>query len=103
MPVTVTETLRELNGVGVSLNYMKEEGFDQWGLVIGGFELEGAGAGSIIQAQFDTTYIPGNGVLSRTYSWWPTSTPRRWVYTYGGIEDNGYTVRASAEMSFGPW
>jgi len=99
-PVIVIETLRELNGVGVSLNYVKDEWFDQWDNIINSWEWEGAAAELIFQGQFGTTYIPGNGELSCSYGW-VFGTPQRWVYTYGGTDDNGYTVRVSAEALFG--
>ena len=93
-------TLHELNGVGVSLNYVKEESFDQWDNNTGGWEREGAAAESIFQGRFGTTYIPGNGELSCSYGL-VTSTPQRVVLTYGGTDDNGNEVRASAEVLYG--
>ncbi len=98
--VSVVETLHELNGVGVSLNYFKEEFFDQWGAITGGLEQEGAAAESTFQFLFGTSYIPGNGELSESYGW-SFGQPQRWVRTYRGIDDNGNTVRVSAEVLFG--
>ena len=98
--VTVVETLRELNGVGVSLNYFKEEWFDQQGNITDGWEREGAAAESMFQSVFGTSYIPGNGELSRSYSG-GTATPVKLVRTYRGIDDNGNTVRASGKLLFG--
>lgn len=99
-PTTAIETLRELNGVGVSLNYFKEEWLDQWGTITGGWEWEGAAAELAFQNQFGTTYIPGNGELSCSYGW-SCGAPQKWVRTYGGTDDNGNTVRVSAEVLFG--
>ena len=99
--VMVVERLRELSGVGVSLNYVKEEIYDQWGISIGGWEVQGPAAELIFQGSFGTFYISANGELSRTYAY-STGIQTRWVRTYGGIDDNGYTVGASAEIIFGP-
>ncbi len=100
-PVHIIVTLRELNGVGVSLNYIKVEWFDQWGSIIGGWELEGAGAETWIQNELGATYIPGNGELSCSYSW-IVSILQRFVYTYGGTDDNGNEARVSAEILIVP-
>ena len=98
-PTTVIETLRELNGIGVSLNYAKEEWFDPGGNIIGGWEQEGAGAEIWFQNEFGATYILGNGELSFLFVWVP-SILQKFIYTYGGTDDNGNTVRASAEVLF---
>ena len=99
-PVLVTETLREVNGVGVHLNYFKEEWIDEWGVITGGWEWKDAAAEFAFQTIFGTSYIPGYGelVYSSTCS---SSQPQKWVRTYGGRDHNGNTVIASAEILFG--
>lgn len=99
-PVTVIETLQELNGVGVRLNYVKEESLDQWDNIIGGYEREGPAAESIIQSFFGTTYISRKGELSCSYGF-VSNSPLKRILTYGGIDDNGNTVRTSAELLAG--
>jgi len=97
--ITLTYTLRELNGVGVSLNYMKYEIFNQWNQIIGGWEQEGAEFK--FQNWFGSSYIPGNGELSYSNPSGNVLSPQRHVFTCGGTDDNGNTVRVSAEILYG--
>ena len=101
--LNLTFTLQEHEGVGVTLNFLREEGYDQTNNLLWDIEFTDQQAQGIFQNIFGTHYIPGYGTLSAmTPSLLTSALPGRGVCIFGGIDDNGHSVEASAELTIQP-
>ena len=93
----VTYALHELGGAGVTLNYLGFEDYDPANNLLYTYELHESYAQAKLQSILGGYYIPGNATLSGTvmeiYTW-----EGRRTYTFKGLDDNGRTVEASAEL-----
>jgi len=101
--LNLTFTLREHEGVGVTLNFLREEGYDQANNLLWDIEFTDQQAQGIFQNIFGTHYVIGHGILSgMTPSLLTSAFPGRGVCIFGGIDDNGHSVEASAEVTIQP-
>ena len=101
--LNLTFTLREHEGVGVTLNFLREEGYDQANNLLWDIEFTDQQAQGIFQNIFGTHYVTGHGILSgMTPSLLTSAFPGRGVCIFGGIDDNGHSVEASAEVTIQP-
>jgi len=62
--LNLTFTLREHEGVGVTLNFLREEGYDQANNLLWDIEFTDQQAQGIFQNIFGTHYVTGHGILS---------------------------------------
>jgi len=101
--LNLTFTLQEHEGVGVTLNLLREEGYDQGNNLLWELEFHEQNAQGIFQNIFGTHYIAGDGILSAmTPSLLTSGQPGRGVCIFGGVDDNGHRVEASAELLIQP-
>ena len=101
--LNLTFTLREHEGVGVTLNFLREEGYDQANNLLWDIEFIDQQAQGIFQNILGTHYVTGHGILSgMTPSLLTSAFPGRGVCIFGGIDDNGHSVEASAEVTIQP-
>ncbi|MQY58749.1 MAG: hypothetical protein GH144_03965 [Clostridia bacterium] len=95
--VLMTFTLRERNGVGVSLNYIKMETYNQWGDLKNRVVMKGQEAEQEFFNLFGTHTIRGEETLQATFNTIESTPIGKRVITMGGTGDNGNSTRTSHE------
>jgi hypothetical protein len=93
----MTFTLRERNGVGVSLNYIKMETYNQWGDLKNRVVMKGQEAEQEFFNLFGTHTIRGEETLQATFNTIESTPIGKRVITMGGTGDNGNSTRTSHE------
>jgi len=96
--VNLRFTLREVEGVGVTLNHWKEEIYDQEDKLIDVIDVKDEAAHLMFNSLFGTYDIHGNETLSGTIPFTP-SLPRgrrRWIF--GGVDRLYNTVHGVGEV-----
>lgn len=95
--ISMTFTLREINGVAVNLNYIKMETYNQWGDLKNRVVMTGQEAEQEFFNLFETHSILGEETLQATFITIESTPIGKRVITMGGTGHNGNSTRTSHE------